>query len=170
MLLLPTACLLDPAIVCVNGNTLIHPEREPRFLPTVHIAQKPWIPAYTRPGCPTTAPSPTCRGLFCANNPSPNSPFLIEAEPIRTKSNWLSCGTRRGLKWGHAGLEARPLDRLIKDSISSTPYQGWAPGSQTLSREVAQCKACGACTGVATRWGGQKWGWGQRAEEQRERN
>lgn len=138
--------------------------------PTVHIAQKASIPECPRPGCPTTAPSPICRGLFCANNPSPNSLFLIEAEPIRTESNWLSWGTRRGLKWGHAGLEARSLDQLIKGSIPSTPFQGWAPGSQAFSREVAQYQVCGACTGVATRQEGQKQGWGQCAEWQRERN
>ena len=106
------------------------------------------------------SPQANLQRPVCANNPSPNSPFLIEAEPIRPESNGLSCGTRRVLKWGHAGLEASPLDQLIKDSIPSTPYQGWAPGSQALSREAAQYKVCGACTGVATQWERQRWGWG----------
>lgn len=75
------------------------------------------------------------RGPVRANSPSPNSPFLIKAEPIRPESNCLSCGSRRRVKRGHLGLEASPPDQLIKGSIPSTLYSGWAPGSQALPRQ-----------------------------------
>lgn len=36
--------------------------------------------------------------------------------------------------------------------------------SRALPRQDAQYKVCGACTEAATRWEGQKWGWGPCAE------
>lgn len=147
---------------CVNGNTFCHYpwglRPEMREISHSSHSTEGLDPRAHQAWLSTHSSQPTLQRPVLCQQALLHSPFLIEAEPIRPESNWLSCGSRRRAKWGHSGLEASPLDQLIKCPIPSTPYAAWVPGSQALSKEVTQYKACGDCTGVATQWEGQKWG------------